>query len=268
MGEYILENDNEADRLERQNSGELYNVAEELSGISFSNYKKILDVGCGTGALTREIVKRNSDVEIVAVDFSEVRLKQAQLYLSSNYRDRVVFQHANIMSKEGMLEKSYDCVVSRFVLHHLPNPSLAVVNMVASLKNEGKLIVIDSDGIMFNFYCSDKKLMSLLNTVRENFEYDFMIGRKLKSMFIDAGLTEVDSRMIPMHFVGESLKLEVSQYRERFGVMMPYFVKVLGERDANSLVSGYISTLERGAGELFYNKFVCTGVKHDKEGKV
>lgn len=268
MGEYILENDNEAERLERQNQGELYNVAEELSGISFSNYKKILDVGCGTGALTREIIRTNSSVTVHAVDFSEVRLKQAQMYLSSDYKNRVNFSFANILTGEGINTDEFDCVVSRFVLHHLSRPDVAVKNMASALKCGGKLVVVDSDGIMFNFYCSDKKLMHLLETVRENFEYDFMIGRKLRSLFLDAGLKEVSTRMIPMHFVGESLKLEVSQYYERFNVMMPYFIKVLGEKDAKTLVSSYLHTLENGAGELFYNKFVCSGVRDDSQGKV
>lgn len=268
MGEYILESGDEAERLEKQNQGELYNVTEELSEINFSTYKRILDVGCGTGALTREIVKNNPEVNVEAVDFSEVRLKQAQMYLSTDYKHRVSFKFANIMTGEGIQPNAFDCVVSRFVLHHLTHPEVAVRNMVSGLKNKGKLVVVDSDGIMFNFYCSDKKLMRLLEIVRENFEYDFMIGRKLRSLFLDTGLKDVSTRMIPMHFVGESLKLEVNQYHERFSVMMPYFTKVLGEKDAKTLVSGYLITLENGAGELFYNKFVCCGVKYDSKGKV
>ena len=235
---------------------------------SFSNYKRILDVGCGTGALTREIVRTNPGVSVQAVDFSEVRLKQAQNYLSTEYKHRVDFGFANILTGEGIKTNEFDCVVSRFVLHHLSNPNVAVKNMSSALKSGGQLVVVDSDGIMFNFYCSDKKLMRLLKIVEENFEYDFMIGRKLRSLFLDVGLKDVGTRMIPMHFVGDSLKLEVSQYYERFNVMMPYFVKVLGEKDAKSLVSSYLLTLERGAGELFYNKFVCSGVKYDSQGNV
>ncbi len=266
MGEYILEGEEEGARLERQNAGALYSVAEELSGISFDHDKLLLDVGCGTGALTREILQRHPRININAVDFSEVRLKQARMYLRSEYIERVKFSYANILTGEGIPSSRFDSVVSRFVLHHLPDPFLAVKNMAAALKPEGRLVVIDSDGIMFNFHCSDMFVMDCLRRLEGGFEFDFMVGRKLRSYFIDAGLSNVTTRLIPMHFVGEDLALEISQYRERFALMMPYLEKVLGEKDARCFTAGYLAALEKGEGELFYNKFVCVGEKsHARE---
>ena len=52
---YALENITEAERLEFQAKIENYSIQKELSYLDLSNTSNVLDLGCGTGLLSREI---------------------------------------------------------------------------------------------------------------------------------------------------------------------------------------------------------------------
>ncbi len=257
---YVLESVVEAERLETQNKNELYSVEDELKGIEFFNGEKIIDIGCGTGAVSAEILKKNSRVDLTAIDISEIRIQQAKNLLPTCYKDKIKFQCLNLMTNT-LPENSFDVVISRFVLHHLEDPLQMLISMKRVLKPGGRLIIIDSDGILLNYFCTDQWLMDCLNRIQKGMKLDMFIGRKLKSYYDYMGLENIDVKMIPMHFKNESLKSEVNQYRERFSIMKEFFRELLGQTDADNFMGLYLKYLEKGSAELFYNKFVAVGYK-------
>lgn len=260
MSVYVLECSEEGERLEKQNSARLYNVENEISEIDFKEGSRILDVGCGTGALTRSILNNYKNVHITGVDLSSLRQNQAADLIQPNLRSRVRFVCDDI-TKDTLSENAYDYVVSRFVMHHLEDPLATLRSMKRTLKPSGEMVIIDSDGILFNFFCNDLWIMSALDKIRSNFKIDMFAARKMKSYFHKIELTKVRTRIIPMHFSGEDMKLEAQQYRERFVFMKPVLEKILGESDYLRFSHGYVAALESGEAELFYNKFVCQGIK-------
>ncbi|PIP90815.1 MAG: hypothetical protein COW01_12415 [Bdellovibrionales bacterium CG12_big_fil_rev_8_21_14_0_65_38_15] len=257
---YVLESVVEAERLETQNKNELYSVEEELKGIEFSNGEKIIDIGCGTGAVSAEILKKNLQVDLTAIDISEIRIQQAKNLLPTYYKDMIKFQCLDLMD-DTLPENSFDVVISRFVLHHLEEPLQMLISMKRVLKPGGRLIIIDSDGILHNYFCTDQWLMDCLSRIKEGMKLDMYIGRKLKSYYNYIELENIDVKMIPMHFKNESLTAEVNQYRERFSIMRDFFIDLLGQTDTDNFFSLYLKYLEKDSAELFYNKFVAVGHK-------
>jgi len=104
----------------------------------------VLDVGCGTGDLAIEVVKRvGSRGQVVGIDGSEemiarARQKAQRRHLSIEFR----VEHAQTLS---FPDHSFDVVVSSLVFHALPGSlKLSVLATIARvLKAGGHLMIID-----------------------------------------------------------------------------------------------------------------------------
>jgi ubiquinone/menaquinone biosynthesis C-methylase UbiE len=109
-----------------------------LRGISFEG-KKVADVGCGTGALTRKMAMRKADV--VGVDPSKELLEQAKaLNLLKNYSIPYVQGSAE---DTGLAENQYDLVTVMRAWHWFNRPK-SIQELKRIMKGKGTLIVIDS----------------------------------------------------------------------------------------------------------------------------
>lgn len=261
MGAYILEQESEGTRLEKQNARNIYSVAEELKELEFDTFNTVLDAGCGTGAITRYILEKHNVKKITAIDFSEERLKQNEEFSRKvKNSTELEFLKKDLTSDLGLAHK-YDLILSRFVLHHLSNPYKVVENLAQNLEANGELAIIDSDGIFFNMYSDDEWLQQKLETVRKELKVDMFVARKLKSFFFKANLKNVESRIITMHFTGDDLAFERQQYVERFPAVEGVIASILGAKDCQKFFERYLDALEKPGAELFYTKFICRGKK-------
>ena len=73
----------------------------------------VLEVGCGTGYFTKELVKKGA--QIIAIDISEDLLEVARREISSS---NVIFKLENAYSLK-FKDSSFDTIVGSSVLHHL-----------------------------------------------------------------------------------------------------------------------------------------------------
>lgn len=261
MGAYILENVSEGQRLETQNSHSNYSVAEELRDIRFNPFDKVLDAGCGTGAVTRFILENHSVKKVTAIDFSNERLAfNENLCKKITSKTKVEFFHRDLTKNLEFTEK-FNVILSRFVLHHLSKPDAVVKNLANNLSENGELVVVDSDGIFFNMYSDDEWVQQKLEVIRNAIGVDMFVARKLKSYFHKAGLSKIESRIVTMHFTGDDLAFEREQYRERFQATTTLITNILGKSDTKRFFDRYLECLERPGTELFYSKFICRGRK-------
>ena len=76
MTTYLMEHPLEAERLELKTKRE--KILEELKLIPLRPGMDVLDVGCGTGAVTRILAERVSPGRVVGIDLSEERLSIAR----------------------------------------------------------------------------------------------------------------------------------------------------------------------------------------------
>ncbi|MFV0368089.1 MAG: class I SAM-dependent methyltransferase [Hyphomicrobiaceae bacterium] len=90
---------------------------------------RILDVGCGDGALTRRIADTGADV--VGIDPSSEMLKVARA-LGLDVREVSVTQMT--------FDNEFDAVFSNAALHWVSEPELAIARMRAALKPAGRLV--------------------------------------------------------------------------------------------------------------------------------
>jgi len=81
---------------------------------------KVLDLGCGDGALTRELLKEDSQIQATLVDGSSEMLKSARERLKSY--DDMRFIHSTfqeLLNNDDVLDDDFDFVVSSLAIHHL-----------------------------------------------------------------------------------------------------------------------------------------------------
>ncbi|AEH06086.1 class I SAM-dependent methyltransferase [Methanothermococcus okinawensis] len=108
---------------------------------TFKGKMKILDVGCGTGFLS--LILAELGHEVVGIDLSEGMLSKAEKKagdLGLNI-DFIIGDAENLPFDDG----SFDIVVERHILWTLPNPDKAIKEWSRVIKNEGKLILIESE---------------------------------------------------------------------------------------------------------------------------
>lgn len=86
---------------------------------------KVLDVGCGTGSLTFELVKHAGLTEIAAIDFSPVFVEAAN---KRNTDPRVNIRQADACDLP-FSDNSFDRALALLVLHFVPETGKAVAEM-------------------------------------------------------------------------------------------------------------------------------------------
>lgn len=103
------------------------------------NGKKILDVGCGTGALSFYLVQNGADV--IGIDLSKnfimfCKAEAKRLGLS------VEFREMNAQMPD-FPDESFDIIVGSRVIHHLPEPKLFFRETRRLLKKKGFIAFIE-----------------------------------------------------------------------------------------------------------------------------
>ncbi len=102
-----------------------------LSGIPADG--RILDNGCGVGLLGKKLPPER----LVGLDISSGMLRQA----ASHY-DHLILGNSQALPFE---DSSFDAVVCRSLIHHLPDPALAIKEMHRVLREGGQIVMSDTN---------------------------------------------------------------------------------------------------------------------------
>jgi len=106
-------------------------LAGDLKGL------RVLDVGCGGGALLNEIATHQNDCELYGVDFSISRLGKASRLLDVD----TVFLEADVQETIPFPEGFFDRIFCTETLEHLKYPDRCLYEIIRLLKPEGRLIL-------------------------------------------------------------------------------------------------------------------------------
>lgn len=104
---------------------------------------RVLDVGTGTAQIPIEIVRRRSDVDIVAIDLSREMLKLGQCNLERAGVAAAIRLELVDAKRLPDPSASYDAVISNSIIHHIPEPLHSLREMVRVLRPGGVLFVRD-----------------------------------------------------------------------------------------------------------------------------
>ena len=95
---------------------------------------RLLDIGCGSGALGKKVRQELDCDEVVGITFSE-----AEAALASENLDHVVVQDLNYFNPDPL--GKFDCIVCSHVLEHLYQPQQLLEQLHSSLAPAATLVV-------------------------------------------------------------------------------------------------------------------------------
>ena len=156
----------------------------------------VLDVGCGSGAVTRAIATRvGSRGFVIGLDPSPELLAVArELAREAGLGDRAEFREGDALSLP-FPDRSFDVVLCVTVLSHVPSGEAAIPELVRVLRPGGRLGVFDLDTDMTAFTHPDRALTRrIVAAASDATAVDGWLVRRLPSLFQRAGLGDVRVR--------------------------------------------------------------------------
>jgi ubiquinone/menaquinone biosynthesis C-methylase UbiE len=154
----------------------------------------VLDAGCGLGDDVFRMAELISPSGlVVGVDSSAKLVSKAK----SDERCMAlpVEFHVGDLRKLPFSDQTFTrCRIDR-VLQHVPEPEVAISELVRVLKPEGILLAYDNDWGTFSITSEDKRVTRILENAWCDSFANSWIGRELRRYFSDAGL--VDVRIYP-----------------------------------------------------------------------
>ena len=187
-----------AARLERRAQAEDEVAARDtyLGLLGISAGERVLDVGCGSGVVTREIARRVGPAGLaVGLDPSPALLAVArELADQTGLGDRVEFHEGDAL-RLPFPDRSFDAAVCVTVLSHVPNGEAAIPELVRVLRSGGRLGVFDFDADMTTFTHPDRGLTRrIVAAASDATAVNGWLVRQLPMLFQRAGLEDVRAR--------------------------------------------------------------------------
>lgn len=104
---------------------------------------RVLDVGTGTGQIPIEFCRRPVNATVWAIDLAVEMLQLAEKNIrEAGLHGRVLLEH--IDAKElPYSDGEFDVVMSNSIIHHIPEPSICIGEMLRVLRPGGLLFVRD-----------------------------------------------------------------------------------------------------------------------------
>jgi len=173
-------------------------VAKELlRWLSLPVEKDWLDVGCGTGALTQIILEDGLPNAVMGIDPSVGFVEYAKTHIIS---PRVSFKIGDARALP-IDSASFDAVVSGLVLNFVPEPRLAVAEMLRVARPDGTVAayVWDYAGkmqLMRYFWDAATALDPTARMLDEGRRFPICLPSALAKLFEDAGLQDVEVRHV------------------------------------------------------------------------
>ncbi|WP_128546503.1 methyltransferase domain-containing protein [Larkinella soli] len=209
----------------------------------------VLDVGCGSGAITRGIAERvGPEGRVLGIDPSEKLIEQAQ----QQHGDlpQLAFQQADLFSFET--DERFDLVTCARVLQWLAKPEEALIRMKALLKPGGVLAVLDYNHEKVEWQPEPPEAMKRFYAAflqwRQDAGFDNAVADHLEALFRSHGLTGI---IVEPHF-------ETSRKGEpAFAVASRIWSEVAEIRGPQLVKDGYIAESEREAAIATYDRWIA-----------
>jgi len=168
-----------------------------LEWLSISEQKRWLDVGCGTGVLSSSILNKTVPQEILAVDTSGAFIAFAQ---QTHQDPRLRFQVGD--ARKLPAETGYfDVAVSGLALNFIPDPQVALTEMVRTIRAGGIIAhyvwdYADKMQMLRYFWDAVMEIDPTTKGLDEGNRFPLCQPAALEALFQEAGLKKVEVQAI------------------------------------------------------------------------
>jgi ubiquinone/menaquinone biosynthesis C-methylase UbiE len=167
-----------------------------LDLLALKSGERVLDIGCGTGVVTRDAARRVApDGRAVGVDTSAEFLALARsLAHDAGLSGVTEFRQGDALALP-FGDGAFDAVLAVTVLVHVPDGHRAIPEMVRVARSGGRVGVFDLDGDGVLVSHPDRALTRrIIAAFSDQATVDGWLGRRLPGLLRQAGLVEVGAR--------------------------------------------------------------------------
>ncbi len=151
---------------------------------------KVLEIGCGTGAMTRFLAQRSDfSGNVLGIDQSPAFVKAASGFAQDeNLSDRVDFQVGDAHSLD-FPPATFDAVIAHTLISHVTDPEAVVREMVRVVRPGGTVAIFDGDYASLTYAHTDHDFGHLMDMALANATFNNpMIMRDLPRLLPEIGL--------------------------------------------------------------------------------
>jgi len=139
---FLGSKESEFERLVLQ--GKFYDpsTAELLTLFGFGSKRRVLDVGCGVGQVSRLVASIDGFAgKVLGIDMNSKTLDQARK--TTNCDDKVQFETHDLQT--SLPEGVFNAVIGRLVLMYVPEPGLVLQRLAGKLSDGGTMLFQEAD---------------------------------------------------------------------------------------------------------------------------
>lgn len=252
---YLMESADEVKRLELKTDA--LSVRRQLMMTGLRAGMSALDVGCGSGAVTRAMALLGA-VRPVGVDFSNGRVEAARA-LAREHGAEVEFVHGDA-TQLPFSTACFDYAWSRFLFEYLPEKTAVLREMMRVTRPGGRVVVGDLDGQLQAFHPMDPELADEWQAALRLLEaagFDPNAGRKLYQIFRNAGLEDIRVTA-EMHqvFAGTLPERERFNWRQKLAIGLELLKRATGEERRWTHLWQRMTNLLEGDGLYYHSTLV------------
>ncbi len=154
---------------------------------------RVVEMGCGTGAIAREVAARVAPGVVIGVDREEAQLETARQLATARGITNVRFQRGEADALD-LPDADLDGAYCRFLLEHVGDPVRVVREMVRVVRPDGWVCAFEWDNALESVYPNSpahRLVWQSIYRLQETRGGDPWIARKLYRVFREAGLRDV-----------------------------------------------------------------------------
>ena len=134
----------EVERLRFQVHISWHKELESLERLGLRDGLKVLDLGCGPGFVSAELLMAFPGTELSCLDSHPGLIREAESFVSEFGHENVDFRQGEA-HKTGYPGQHFDFILARFAFQHFKDPKAVVNECYRILKPGGMLVIIDVD---------------------------------------------------------------------------------------------------------------------------
>lgn len=166
-----------------------------MSLLEDGNYRKILDIGTGTGYLAFPLAERFSTSVVYGIDIADKIIEKNNATVKEKAISNLTFQAFDGLTYP-FEDECFDLIVTRYAFHHFPNVVDAIQQMNRLLVKGGMVLVSDP---MRN----DKDTYGIIDDymrVKKDGHIQFYSASELDELFLNNGFAKEKQLITDMHF--------------------------------------------------------------------
>ncbi len=156
---------------------------------------RVLEVGCGTGAITREVALRVAPGAVVGLDRESAQLQTAREYAAQAGLKTLRFVQSDAAAL-AFPDGSFDAAYCRFVLEHVADPVRVLGEMRRVVRPGGWVCAYEWEngaGVDYPDSPAVQQVWQAIYRLQDVTGGDSRIARKLPGLFVQAGFERIET---------------------------------------------------------------------------